>query len=76
MTLQAIGVDVSKVHLDVHSLPDGRYAQFENDMNGFRKFLQWAREQPLRMVIFEPTGGLSSRIWACPSPGKIPLGEG
>jgi transposase len=38
MTQDSIGIDVSKDHLDVYALSNGRAARFGNDAAGFRKF--------------------------------------
>jgi transposase len=37
----SIGIDVSKDHLDLYCLDDGRSARFGNDAAGFRKLKAW-----------------------------------
>ena len=44
MMKDSIGIDVSKDHLDVHCLGDGRAARFGNDVAGFRKLKAWLPE--------------------------------
>ena len=51
-----VGVDVSKEHLDVHSLPDHAIARFENDRRGHKRLARWLAERSVRLVVFEPTG--------------------
>jgi transposase len=53
---QTIGVDISKDHLDVHSLPIGEYAQFENTTLGHKRFSKWLSGRDLNLIVFEPTG--------------------
>ena len=40
-TPDAVGVDISKAHLDVHRLNTGEAAQFGNDAAGFEAFAAW-----------------------------------
>lgn len=51
-----VGVDISKAHLDVHSLPDGEYAQFANTTLGHKRFSKWLAGRDLNLIVFEPTG--------------------
>ena len=53
----SIGIDVSKDHLDVYCLGDGRAARFGNDAAGLRKFKAWLPEAGcLARVVYEATG--------------------
>jgi transposase len=56
MTDHTIGVDVSKDHLDVHCLGDGRAARFGNDAAGFRAFEVWLPNGPVARIVYEATG--------------------
>ena len=40
-TRDAVGVDISKAHLDVHRLNTGEAAQFGNDAAGFEALAAW-----------------------------------
>jgi transposase len=51
-----IGVDISKDHLDVHRLPDGKARQFANTRSGVTQFIRWIGSIPVARVVFEPTG--------------------
>ena len=57
MTQDSIGIDVSKDHLDVCCLGDGRAARFGNDAAGFRKLLAWLpKADGIARVVYEATG--------------------
>ena len=53
MMKDSIGLDVSKDHLDVHCLGDGRAARFGNDAAGFRKLKAWLpKADNIARVVF------------------------
>ena len=57
MMKDSIGIDVSKDHLDVHCLGDGRAARFGNDAAGFRKLKAWLpKADNIARVVYEATG--------------------
>ena len=57
MMKESIGIEVSKDHLDVHCLGDGRAARFGNDAAGFRKLKAWLpKADNIARVVFEATG--------------------
>ena len=57
MMKDSIGIDVSKDHLDVHCLGDGRAARFGNDAAGFRKLKAWLpASDGIARVVYEATG--------------------
>src|SRR5271155_191797 len=56
MKNDAIGVDVSKDHLDAHPLADGATRRFANNKGGHKALIKWLAETPLYRVVFEPTG--------------------
>lgn len=39
-----VGIDVSKVRLDAHRLPDGEASEFDNTKAGFRQLTAWSGE--------------------------------
>lgn len=54
-TRNAVGVDISKAHLDAHRLPDGEARRFANDARGFEELAAWVGEGADR-VVYESTG--------------------
>jgi transposase len=57
MMKDSIGIDVSKDHLDVYCLGDGRAARFGNDAPGLRKFKAWLPQtNDIARVVYEGEG--------------------
>lgn len=56
MTDITIGADISKDHIDLHSLPDGQTLRVGNDRKGFAAILRWIGTQSVGRLVFEPTG--------------------
>ena len=54
-TRDAVGVDISKAHLDVHRLNTGEAAQFGNDAAGFEALAAWIGSSADE-VVYESTG--------------------
>ena len=54
-TADAVGVDISKAHLDAHRLSTGEAAQFANDADGFEDLAAWVGD-PAALVVYESTG--------------------
>ena len=50
-----VGIDISKTHLDAYMAPAGKAARFTNDAAGFNALIAWF-DQPVRSVVYEPTG--------------------
>ena len=50
-----VGIDISKTHLDTYMAPAGKAARFTNDSAGFKALIAWI-DQPVRSVVYEPTG--------------------
>ena len=50
-----VGIDISKTHLDAYTAPAGKAARFTNDSAGFKALIAWI-DQPVRSVVYEPTG--------------------
>ena len=53
-TANAVGVDISKAHLDAHRLRDGEGKRFGNDAEGFEELAAWIGETAV--VVHESTG--------------------
>jgi transposase len=47
MTQHAIGVDISKAHLDAFRLEDGAAHRFENSAAGFSALQKWLSKAPI-----------------------------
>ena len=50
-----VGIDISKTHLATYMAPAGKAARFTNDSAGFDALIAWI-DQPVRSVVYEPTG--------------------
>ncbi|AVH45188.1 IS110 family transposase [Agrobacterium rhizogenes] len=56
MTDITIGADISKDHIDLHSLPDGRSLTVANDRKGFAAIVRWIGTKGVERIVYEPTG--------------------
>jgi transposase len=56
MTDITIGADISKDHIDLHSLPDAQTLKVSNDRKGFAAILRWIGTKGVERIVFEPTG--------------------
>ena len=54
-TPDAIGVDISKAHLDVHRRSTGQSARFANGAAGFEELAAWIG-YPAARLVYEATG--------------------
>lgn len=55
-----IGIDVSRVWLDIYSLPEGKRARVPNKVEGHEQVAL----EPGALVCFEATGGQEWRLWS------------
>jgi transposase len=53
---QTVGVDISKLTLDVYLHPQATACQFPNTAVGIKALLAWLGQTSVHRVIFEPTG--------------------
>ncbi|MDT7950841.1 MAG: IS110 family transposase [Acetobacteraceae bacterium] len=53
---QTVGVDISKLTLDVYLHPQATARQFPNTAAGIKTLLAWLNQTSIYRVIFEPTG--------------------
>ena len=53
---QTVGVDISKLTLDVYLHPQATARQFPNTAAGIKSLLTWLSETSIHRVVFEPTG--------------------
>lgn len=52
----AIGIDISKTHLDVCCLPERVHHQFTNDASGLAELAAWVSSQQTDLTVFEASG--------------------
>jgi transposase len=57
-----IGIDVSKTTLDIYILPQKKYMQFSNDLEGIKKLEAKAKLFINALVIMESTGGYEAPV--------------
>ena len=70
----SIGIDISKVHLDVYRLTTGQHVRLSNDKAGFAALGDWIGSSLPDLVTFEPTGlyhGAFERHFS----GRLPLAK-
>lgn len=56
MSKSTIGVDISKDHLDVCRLPDGKHRRYRNNRAGHHALVKWLRTAPVERIVYEATG--------------------
>lgn len=56
-TLSFVGIDVSKLRLDVAVVPTGSVQQFANDAAGIAALQEWLHRLAPQLVVVEATGG-------------------
>ncbi len=53
-----IGIDISKLYLDVFCHGDGSHKQFKNTPDDIAKVIKWIKQRAEEsLIIIEPTGG-------------------
>jgi hypothetical protein len=75
----SIGVDISKLRLDVFNLHSGELLEFENNALGIKKFVRYAKKAKPSFIICESTGSRIANLSGesttsqgfCSSHGKI-----
>ena len=74
MTDHTIGIDISKLHLDVFDNARSESAQFEKSSKGFRQLEKWLKPHSISLVVYEATGPyhLDFEEWFC---DKLPLAK-
>ena len=53
---QTVGVDISKITLDVYLHPQATARQFPNTLAGIKTLIAWLEQTSVHRVVFEPTG--------------------
>jgi transposase len=72
---QNVGVDISKLTLDVHVHPAGIARQFGNDASGIKALLAWLGSHDIARIVFEPTGLYYHRLERRPGEAGLPLAK-
>jgi len=72
---QNVGVDISKVTLDVHLHPAGIARQFANNANGIKALLGWLGGRDIVRIVFEPTGPYHHRLERRLGDAGLPLAK-
>ena len=62
MTDDPIGIDISKVTLDIHRLSDGKMMSFSNCPAGFKALSKFCAKTRVTRVIYEATGAYHSGL--------------
>lgn len=60
--MNTVGIDIAKRHFDLHLLPEGKTARYDNDTEGIRQcrlFLAQARPE---RILLEATGGYETAL--------------
>jgi transposase len=70
----AIGVDISKSHLDVFRVEDGATQHFVILAAGVRALIKWLGKVPVARIVFEPTGPYHRGFETAIS-GRFPLAK-
>ena len=60
-TLNTVGIDISKAHLDAYALPARRTARFDNTANGIKRLAKWIATS-VHCVVYESTGPWHRRL--------------
>lgn len=75
MTETNIGIDISKDHLDAHSLPDGKARRFTNNPRGCQALINWIGSGPVVRVVYEATGAYHRPLEVSLAKARLPLAK-
>jgi len=62
MSDATIGADISKGHIDLNRLPDGKRLRISNDRKGFCTLVKWLGEEVVSHIVYEPTGAYHKKF--------------
>lgn len=68
-----LGVDISKAALDCATWPSTESWQQQHSAAGIAELVSWTRENPVRLVVLEATGGLETDLAAELTRGGVPV---
>jgi transposase len=69
----SIGVDISKLRLDVCNLLTGEILEFENNPDGIKKFIRYAKKAKPSFIVCESTGGLEQPLFLACTEAELPV---
>lgn len=75
MTDITIGADISKDHIDLHSLPDGGTLKVANDRKGFAAIVRWIGTKGVERIVYEPTGAYHKTFERFMMVQRLPLSK-
>jgi transposase len=75
MTDITIGADISKDHIDLHSLPGGETLKVVNNRKGFAILLKWIGTRAVKRVVYEPTGPYHKTFERVMTENGLPLSK-
>ena len=75
MIAVAIGIDVSKDHLDAHRLPDGSGKRVANSTAGLKALIAWIGRTPVDRVVYEATGAYHRLLETTLASAGLPLAK-
>lgn len=75
MTDVTIGADISKDHIDLHRLPDGKTLKVANDRKGFAAIVRWIGAQGVERIVYEPTGAYHKAFERFMMVQRLPLSK-
>jgi transposase len=67
------GIDVSKLHLDLHLLPQGKAQRFPNEPPGIQDLIELLKTASLQLVVLEATGGYEIPLAAELAEAALPV---
>jgi transposase len=68
-----LGVDISKASLDCATWPSTESWQQQHSAAGIAELVSWTRENPVRLVVLEATGGLETDLAAELTRAGVPV---
>lgn len=72
-TAEYIGIDVSKVRLDVACWSSKEFKQYSNDPKGILDLIEWLKVVQPELIVMEATGGLELPLVAELAYAKMPV---
>ena len=73
MEAKFVGIDVSKATLDVDCLPVSTPRQFNNDVNGVSKLVEWLLGSGVERIVVEATGGYEIAVAGALAAAGLPV---
>ncbi len=68
-----VGIDVAKLELVVHVLPQEQGRIFANSAVGLAELVVWLQQMPCQRIVFEASGGYEQALLKCLCPLPVNL---